>query len=217
MEQLGKRLLKEVNLELNGVTHQTHRSCKKCYELFDTTYGDERLKLCRQLFYKKGNPNYCFDCDDYVRGGEKLSYLNSSEYTKNKPNLGPELTHQKEFVLLSLIINKDENYHGLEGEIMNTIVENYGGVGGKKIEGSTTCAYYCLVEQNKKHEFENELAKQIGRNIDLKMVSFAKLMVRYLKYEETENMNDPNVYCSEYWYNLEYDNYTCVVYKKPLK
>lgn len=60
----GHKLIKNVSVEIGGVTVASYRACQKCGQQFEyDTSEDEFYKLRRLLSNRGGNLDLCFNCD----------------------------------------------------------------------------------------------------------------------------------------------------------
>ena len=63
--EVGKKLIKEVRLEIPGTfIHHVQKTCIKCNKAFTYKHSDDTEKLERLLCWNKsGNLDMCLDCD----------------------------------------------------------------------------------------------------------------------------------------------------------
>ena len=63
-DTIGKKLIKEIKIEIHNTVTHTAKKCIKCDKIFTYNHHDDTEKLQRILYFNKsGNLDVCLDCD----------------------------------------------------------------------------------------------------------------------------------------------------------
>jgi len=79
IEEIGKKIIKQVVITYDGFTIDNKICCSGCGKFFDI-YDDNDLNIeCRKFYGKKGDLNVCFDCDETIEkvNNETIEKINT--------------------------------------------------------------------------------------------------------------------------------------------
>lgn len=69
----GHKLIKNVSVEIGGVTVASYRVCQKCAKTFEYDKSeDDFYKLQRLLSSRGGNLDLCADCDEPISSHKSI-------------------------------------------------------------------------------------------------------------------------------------------------
>jgi len=138
-KDIGKQLIKSVSIETGRFFSETYKSCAKCNKFFKCDSDDEHEKLERNVYYKIGNLDVCFDCDEEVKNVEELKkqredYWNKTiEEKKKKEKEKDEYLKTKEMKEIKWIVKfpktRDDNFVLHEClYILDNLAKKYDGI-----------------------------------------------------------------------------------------